>query len=97
MPRIAGIRPTGWLAAPVHSVPAVEPQEIDPTRRYEQYRLGGGQKLSHHERGPLESIDPNDAVILPHDANPRRMKFSERTTSESTNKVLRRRITPILA
>jgi len=28
--------------------------------------------------GPLESIDPNDAMILPHGANPDRMKFSER-------------------
>ena len=27
---------------------------------------------------PLESIDPNDAMILPHGANPDRMKFSER-------------------
>ena len=31
--------------------------------------------------GPLESIDPNDAMILPHGANPDRMKFSERTGS----------------
>ena len=29
--------------------------------------------------GPLESIDPNDAMILPHGANLDRMKFSERT------------------
>src|SRR5262245_34283287 len=29
--------------------------------------------------GPLENIDPNDAMILPHGANPDRMKFSERT------------------
>ncbi len=27
--------------------------------------------------GPLESIDPNDAMILPHGANPDRMKFSK--------------------
>jgi hypothetical protein len=25
--------------------------------------------------GPLESIDPNDAMILPHGANPDRMKI----------------------
>jgi hypothetical protein len=29
--------------------------------------------------GPLESIAPNDAMILLHGANPDRMKFSERT------------------
>jgi hypothetical protein len=28
---------------------------------------------------PLESIAPNDAMILPHGANLDRMKFSERT------------------
>jgi hypothetical protein len=27
----------------------------------------------------IASIAPDDAMILPHDANPRRMKFSERT------------------
>jgi hypothetical protein len=32
--------------------------------------------------GPLESIDPNDAMILPHGANPDRMKFSERTPAD---------------
>src|SRR5437660_10175148 len=38
------------------------------------------QKLSHRETvWPPESIDPNDAMILPHGANPDRMKFSERT------------------
>ena len=37
------------------------------------------QKLSHRETVSLESIDPNDAVILPHGANPDRIKFSERT------------------
>jgi hypothetical protein len=37
------------------------------------------QKLSHRETvWPPESIDPNDAMILPHGANPDRMKFSER-------------------
>jgi len=34
------------------------------------------QKLSHRETvWPPESIDPNDAMILPHGANPDRMKF----------------------
>jgi len=38
------------------------------------------QKLSHRETvWPPESIDPNDAMMLPHGANPDRMKFSERT------------------
>jgi hypothetical protein len=38
------------------------------------------QRLSHRETvWPPESIDPNDAMILPHGANPDRMKFSERT------------------
>jgi hypothetical protein len=38
------------------------------------------QKLSYRETvWPLESIVPNDAMILPHCANPDRMKFSERT------------------
>ena len=27
----------------------------------------------------IANIDQNDAMILPHDANPRRMTFSERT------------------
>ena len=41
------------------------------------------QKLSHRETvWPPESIDPNDAMILPHGANPDRMKFSERTSTE---------------
>jgi hypothetical protein len=35
--------------------------------------------LTVRQFGPLESIDPNDAMILPHGANPDRMKFSERT------------------
>ena len=35
--------------------------------------------LTVRQFGPLESIDPNDAMILPHRANPDRMKFSERT------------------
>ena len=35
--------------------------------------------LTVRQFGPLESIDPNDAVILPHGANPDRIKFSERT------------------
>ena len=39
------------------------------------------QKLSHREAvWPPESIDPNDAMILPHGANPDRIKFSERTS-----------------
>ena len=29
---------------------------------------------------PQPSIDPNDAMILPNDANPGRIEFSERTT-----------------
>ena len=37
--------------------------------------------LTVRQFGPLESIDPNDAMILPHGANPDRMKFSERTGS----------------
>jgi len=35
--------------------------------------------LAVRQFGSLESIDPNDAMILPHGANPDRMKFSERT------------------
>jgi hypothetical protein len=35
--------------------------------------------LTVRQFGPLESIDPNDAMILPHGANSDRMKFSERT------------------
>jgi hypothetical protein len=35
--------------------------------------------LTVRQFGPLESIDPNDAMILPHGANLDRMKFSERT------------------
>ena len=34
--------------------------------------------LTVRQFGPLESIDPNDAMILPHGANPNRMKFSEK-------------------
>ena len=37
------------------------------------------ETVSLRQFGPLESIDPNDAMILPHGANPDRMKFSERT------------------
>jgi hypothetical protein len=33
--------------------------------------------LTVRQFGPLESIDPNVAMILPHGANPDRMKFSE--------------------
>ena len=39
--------------------------------------------LTVRQFGPLESIDPNDAMILPHGANPDRMKFSERTGIET--------------
>jgi len=35
--------------------------------------------LTVRQFGYLESIDPNDAMILPHGATPDRMKFSERT------------------
>jgi hypothetical protein len=35
--------------------------------------------LTVRQFGPPESIDPNDAMILPHGANPDRMKFSEMT------------------
>jgi hypothetical protein len=35
--------------------------------------------LTVRQFGPLESFDPNDAMILPHGANPDRMTFSERT------------------
>jgi hypothetical protein len=38
--------------------------------------------LTVRQFGPLESIDPNDAMILPHGANLDRMKFSERTGME---------------
>jgi hypothetical protein len=31
--------------------------------------------LTVRQFGPLESIDPNDAMILPHGANPDRMKI----------------------
>ena len=31
---------------------------------------------------PQPSIDANDAMILPNDANPGRIEFSERTTSD---------------
>jgi hypothetical protein len=41
---------------------------------------GGDLRRCLRQFGPLESIDPNDAMILPHGANPDRMKFSERTT-----------------
>src|SRR5438445_13631287 len=37
------------------------------------------ETVSLRQFGPLESIDPNDAMILPHGTNPDRMKFSERT------------------
>ena len=46
--------------------------------------------------GFLNSLSPNNLAQLTLE-NFLRMKFSERTISESTNKVLRRRITPILA
>src|SRR5262249_18990187 len=38
--------------------------------------------LTVRQFGPLESIDPNDAMILPHGADPDRMKFLKRTGSE---------------
>jgi hypothetical protein len=40
--------------------------------------------LTVRQFGPLESIDPNDAMILPHGANPDQMKFSERTGARRT-------------
>jgi hypothetical protein len=43
--------------------------------------------LTVRQFGPLESIDPNDAMILPHGANLDRMKFSERTGGRPINKV----------
>ena len=46
--------------------------------------------------GFLKSLSPNNLAQLTLD-NFLRMEFSERTISESTNKLLRRRITPILA
>jgi hypothetical protein len=33
----------------------------------------------------IASIGPGDAMILPHDANPERIKFSERTGSRKIN------------
>ena len=33
----------------------------------------------------IANIDPNDAMILPHDANPNRLTFSERTGGATTN------------
>jgi hypothetical protein len=36
-------------------------------------------KFSVHTACRIASITDKDAMILPHDANPRRMEFSERT------------------
>src|SRR5262249_40650278 len=42
--------------------------------------------LTVRQFGPLQSNDPNDAMILPHGANPDRMKFSERTGLDRPNR-----------
>ena len=65
------------------------PNELSETGKFgsvENWFRAGAARDHCHAVGDecrIASIGPNDAMILPHDANPVRMKFSERTRKEA--------------
>ena len=69
------LAPTGWLIAD----PACRPVFIFGTGVRSGALHGACDRFTFPSECRIASIGPHHAMILPHDANPGRMEFSERT------------------